>query len=245
MGGVITKLCSEMPDGYAITAGFCRQKAERDMGYPVFTDFASCSEPADVVVDFSNPSSLDELLRYCISRKLPLILCTTGYSDEQLKIINEASRKIPIFRSGNMSLGINLMIELVKKACHVLDDKFNIEIVEKHHSGKVDAPSGTALMLADAASEAVSYNANYVYDRHSVRKKRDADEIGIHSIRGGTIVGEHEVMFAGKDELLEIKHSALSRDVFGQGAVQAAEFMSNIVAPGLYSMSDLISSKLK
>lgn len=204
-------------------------------------DFSALTAEADVIVDFSNPAVLSSMLEYAQAKKMPVVICTTGFSDEQLKMIDEASKNIPIFRSGNMSLGINLIIELAKKASAVLVDGFDIEIIEQHHNLKLDAPSGTALMIADAVKE-VKTDAEYVYDRHSYRKKRDKREIGIHSVRGGNIVGEHEIIFAGQDEILKISHSARSKTVFAVGALNAAVFLKD-KQPGMYNMSDLLSSK--
>lgn len=204
-------------------------------------DFSALTAEADVIVDFSNPAVLSSMLEYAQAKKLPVVICTTGFSDEQLKMIDEASKNIPIFRSGNMSLGINLIIELAKKASAVLVDGFDVEIIEQHHNLKLDAPSGTALMIADAVKE-VKTDAEYVYDRHSYRKKRDKREIGIHSVRGGNIVGEHEIIFAGQDEILKISHSARSKTVFAVGALNAAVFLKD-KQPGMYNMSDLLSSK--
>ena len=199
---------------------------------------------ADVVVDFSSPSSLTKLLDYCKAKKTACVLCATGYSDEQLTQIENAAKEIPVFRSGNMSLGINLLTALVKKAAAVLGDSFDVEIVERHHKMKLDAPSGTALMLADAAASALPHESEYVYERQSVRQKRGQNEIGISSVRGGTIIGEHEVIFAGNDEVLEFKHTAYSRNVFANGAVSAAIFMADVKAPGLYDMNDVLSEVL-
>ena len=204
-------------------------------------DFSALTAEADVIVDFSNPAVLSSMLEYAQAKKMPVVICTTGFSDEQLKMIDEASKNIPIFRSGNMSLGINLIIELAKKASAVLVDGFDVEIIEQHHNLKLDAPSGTALMIADAVKE-VKTDAEYVYDRHSYRKKRDKREIGIHSVRGGNIVGEHEIIFAGQDEILKISHSARSKTVFAVGALNAAVFLKD-KQPGMYNMSDLLSSK--
>ena len=204
-------------------------------------DFSALTAEADVIVDFSNPAVLSSMLEYAQAKKKPVVICTTGFSDEQLKMIDEASKNIPIFRSGNMSLGINLIIELAKKASAVLVDGFDIEIIEQHHNLKLDAPSGTALMIADAVKE-VKTDAEYVYDRHSYRKKRDKREVGIHSVRGGNIVGEHEIIFAGQDEILKISHSARSKTVFAVGALNAAVFLKD-KQPGMYNMSDLLSSK--
>ncbi len=193
---------------------------------------------ADAIVDFSNPALLDELLEYAQAKKLPAVICTTGFSEEQRNKIKKASENIPVFYSGNMSLGINLITELAKKAAAVFGDSFDVEIVEQHHNQKLDAPSGTALMIADAISQ-VRDETEYVYDRHSYRKKREKKEIGIHSIRGGSIVGEHEVIFAGQDEILTISHSARSKTVFAVGALNAAVFLKG-KKPGMYDMSDLL-----
>ena len=202
--------------------------------------FSELNCKADVIVDFSNPTVLDSMLEYAVEKNIPVVICTTGYSEEQKKKIFAASEKIAVFYSGNMSLGINLIIELAKKAAAVFGDSFDVEIVEQHHNQKLDAPSGTALMIADAISE-VKTDAEYVYDRHSYRKKRDKKEIGIHSVRGGNIVGEHEVIFAGQDEVLTISHSAHSKTVFAVGALNAAVYLKNKGA-GMYNMSDLLKN---
>ena len=208
--------------------------------FPVYDDIYKVSEDADVVIDFSNPQVLKSLLSYCIDRKLPVVISTTGHSETQIAEITAASKIIPVFRSGNMSLGINVLLMLVERAATILGDTFDVEVIEKHHNQKVDAPSGTALMIADRLKESLPYDAEYVYDRHNVRQKRDRKEIGLHSVRGGTIVGEHEVIFAGRDEVVEIKHMAQSREVFAAGAVKAAAFLAECVAPGLYNMDDLV-----
>ena len=196
-----------------------------------------------MVIDFSNAALTEDLLAYCKARKLPVVICTTGHSPEQVAMIEAASKELPVFRSGNMSVGINLMMDLLRKCASVLGADYNVEVVEAHHNQKLDAPSGTALMLADAVSESLPYEAAYVYDRHERREKRPPHEIGIHSIRGGTIVGEHSVLFCGRDEVIEIKHSALSREVFATGAVQAAAFLAGKTAPGLYNMSHVIAAQ--
>ena len=207
--------------------------------FPVFTKPEDITAGVDVIIDFSHPSVLSPLLAYAVKNGIPAVLCTTGYSKEQVEEIKEASKKIPVFYSRNMSLGINLLIGLSKKAAQVLGEDFDIEIIEKHHNQKIDAPSGTALMIADAISSVEDRQMTYMYDRHSQRKKRNSDEIGIHSIRGGTIVGEHEVIFAGHHEVITLSHSAQSKEVFAAGAVNAAVFLST-QAPGLYSMPDLL-----
>ncbi|MCI8756562.1 MAG: 4-hydroxy-tetrahydrodipicolinate reductase [Oscillospiraceae bacterium] len=207
--------------------------------FPVFTSPSECSVEADVMIDFSHPSALESLLSYARTQKLPTVIATTGLSQDQIKQIEETAQYIPLFFSFNMSLGINLLCELAKKAAAVLDGQFDIEIVEKHHNRKLDAPSGTALMLADEVSSVLKEQPRYVYDRHSVRQKRGKEEIGIHSIRGGTIVGEHEVIFAGRDEIITLSHTAMSREVFATGSVNAALFLCE-KENGLYNMGDLV-----
>ena len=243
MGQNITRLCAERKD-ITIVAGFDINPVKLS-NYPVYADPMEFSGEADAIIDFSNPSTLTSLLNYCTIKKLPCILCTTGYSDEQLVQISHASELVPIFRSGNMSLGINLLTALIKKAASVLGDGYDVEIIEKHHRTKIDAPSGTAIMLAEAAASTLPHDSEYVFDRHSVRQKRGHNEIGISSIRGGTIVGEHEVIFAGTDEVIEFKHTAYSRDVFANGALSAAVFLSHIKTPGMYDMNDVLSNLLK
>ena len=211
--------------------------------YPVFEKITQCDVDVDVVIDFSNAGAVDELLDYCVKKSLPVVLCTTGLSDEQLKKVDECSEKIAVLKSANMSMGINLLLKLLKDAAKVLAPAgYDIELVEKHHNQKLDAPSGTALALADSINEAMGNEYEYVYDRSQVRKKRDAKEIGISAVRAGTIVGEHEVIFAGTDEVIEFKHTAYSKAVFGKGAVEAAKFLAGKPA-GRYDMSDVISAK--
>ena len=238
MGRVVADICANDPE-VEVTAGIDLLAQPMD-GFPVFATPAVCSAQADAVIDFSNPAALDGLLELCIARRLPIVLATTGYSEEQLAQINEAAKAIPVFRSANMSLGINVLLDLVKRAAALLGDGFDVEITERHHSRKLDAPSGTALMLADAAAQGMPFEAQYVYDRYSVRKPRDKREIGISSLRGGTIVGDHTVVFAGRDEVIEFTHRAASREVFAVGAVKAAKFLAGVDAPGMYDMSHLI-----
>ena len=239
MGRVVESICEADPD-VSVVAGFDVSLESR--AFPVFVSPANFTGEADAVIDFSSPAALDGLLAFALERKVPLVLATTGYSDEQLAQIDEASKRIPIFRSANMSLGINVLLELVKKAAAVLGDSYDIEIVEKHHNRKVDAPSGTALMIADAAASALNFKPEYVYERHSVRQSRDKKEIGISAVRGGTIVGIHEIMFAGRDEIIEIKHTAMSREIFANGAVKAAKFLAGMSKPGMYDMSMLVEN---
>ena len=239
MGRVVESICEADPD-VSVVAGFDVSLESR--AFPVFVSPANFTGEADAVIDFSSPAALDGLLAFALERKVPLVLATTGYSDEQLAQIDEVSKRIPIFRSANMSLGINVLLELVKKAAAVLGDSYDIEIVEKHHNRKVDAPSGTALMIADAAASALNFKPEYVYERHSVRQSRDKKEIGISAVRGGTIVGIHEIMFAGRDEIIEIKHTAMSREIFADGAVKAAKFLAGVSKPGMYDMSMLVEN---
>ncbi|MDD4688931.1 MAG: 4-hydroxy-tetrahydrodipicolinate reductase [Eubacteriales bacterium] len=209
--------------------------------YPVYPSLAMVTEDADVIVDFSNPSSLEGMLAYAKSKNLAVVVATTGLSEAQKQMLNSASKDIAVFFSANMSLGVNLLIELASKAAKVLEETFDIEIIEKHHNQKLDAPSGTALAIADGINDSLTEPQQYVYDRHSVRKKRSKTEIGIHSLRGGTIVGEHSVVFAGQDEVIEITHIAQSRQVFAAGAISAAKFVSGKPA-GYYNMQSLVNA---
>lgn len=215
-----------------------------DMGtgeasFPVVKAPCELLQKPDVIIDFSHPSALPELLEYCLTNGVALVAATTGYNDEEIVKIKSAAEQIPVFFTWNMSIGINLLVELAKKATSILGGQFDIEIVEKHHNQKIDAPSGTALMLANAINEELSNSCTYVYDRHSVRAKRSPDEIGIHAIRGGTIVGEHDIIFAGRDEVITLSHSAASKEVFAVGAVNAAVYLSGKPA-GIYDMKNLM-----
>ncbi len=238
MGQVITGLVKS-DEGIEIAAGIDTYTGIPN-DYPVFESIEQCGVEADVVIDFSNAQAVDPLLDYCADRKIPVVLCTTGLSEEQLKKVKEASEKTAVLKSANMSLGINLLLKLLRDAVKVLGTAgFDIELVERHHNQKVDAPSGTALALADSMNEAMDGAYEYVYDRSKERKKREKKEIGILAVRGGTIVGEHEVIFAGADEVIEFKHTAYSKAVFGKGAVEAAKFLAGKPA-GMYDMSDVI-----
>lgn len=236
MGRVIADIVSKRDD-CEIIAGV--DKFSKDCSFPVYKSIFEINEKADAVVDFSHPSALDDLLAYSAKTKCSLVLATTGYDDEQKKKIQDASNVSPIFFTYNMSMGINLLANLAQKAVEVLGDGFDIEIVEKHHNQKIDAPSGTALMLADAICQVTPNPMKYEYDRHSKREKRSKNEIGIHAVRGGTIVGEHEIIFAGRDEIITLSHSARSKEVFAVGAVNAAIYMAG-KEPGLYDMKELI-----
>lgn len=240
MGAAVSALVSERGDT-KIVAGvdINTSSGAQVSGFPVYQSIAEFSGKADVIVDFSHHSSLPHLIDYAVSHNTPLVVCTTGHTDDELKLMREASKKTAIFFSGNMSIGINLLIALCKKASETLGTAFDVEIVEKHHNNKLDAPSGTALMIADAIKD-TREQTEYVYDRHSVSRKRATEEIGIHSIRGGTIVGEHDVIFAGNNEIITISHSAMSREIFAAGAVRAAAFIVG-KPTGMYNMSDVIN----
>lgn len=238
MGRVIQQLVAERTD-CTIAAGV-DLFADSAAAFPAYTNIADVQEEADVIIDFSHPSLLTPILSYAAQKGgIPAVLCTTGYSAEQVEALKTSAQTQPVFYSRNMSLGINLLIELSKKAAKVLGDQFDIEIIEKHHNQKIDAPSGTALMLADAIASVRDGETQYVYDRHAQRKKREKSEIGLHAVRGGTIVGEHEVVFAGNHEVITLSHSAQSKELFATGAVNAAVYMCG-KGPGLYDMSDMI-----
>lgn len=239
MGQVITELAKNDPE-VEIVAGI-DMVDNRENGYPVFTDIFSCDVEADAMIDFSSFKAADGVLDYCVQKQLPLVLCTTGLTPEQLEKVQESSKKVAILRSANMSLGINTLLKLIQDAAKVLATAgFDMEIVEKHHKLKCDAPSGTALALADSLNEAMDQQYHYVYDRSQRHEQRDAKEIGISAVRGGTIVGDHDVIFAGPDEVITFSHTAYSKGVFGKGAVEAAKFLAGQPA-GMYDMSHVIS----
>lgn len=239
MGQVISRLAPDF-GGIEIVAGIDLNDTINNY-YPVLKNTSELKSDVDfdVVIDFSHPTSFEQLMNYCSDKGLPIVLATTGLSQQQKESMQSYSDKAPIFYSANMSLGINLIIDLVKKAAKVLEGNFDIEIIEKHHNQKIDAPSGTALAIADEINSALTQKYDYIYDRTKVREKRKKKEIGIHTIRGGTIVGEHSVIFAGNDEVVELTHIANSKEVFAIGALKAAIYM-NGKAPGMYSMKDLI-----
>ena len=238
MGKVVSDIVARDPET-EIVAGI-DIAANDSLGYPVYTNPADCQVEADCVVDFSTAKAVDALLDYCVGRKLPLVLCTTGLSEEQLSKVEEASAQIAILRSANMSLGVNTLFDLVQKAASVFAPAgFDIEIVEQHHNRKLDAPSGTAVQIADAINEALEEKYEYTYNRSDKREKRPKLQIGISSVRGGSIVGIHEVIFAGEDEVVEIKHTAYSRAIFGKGAVEAAKFIKGRDA-GKYDMREVV-----
>ncbi len=240
MGKVIYDIIANRDDCKVISG--IDKVTESYADFPIFEKVSQISEKPDVIIDFSHPSLLDGLLDYCLTNGVAVVIATTGYTAEQISKIHKAAESIPVFFTFNMSLGINLLADLAKKATKILGGQFDIEIVEKHHNQKIDAPSGTAIMLADAINSELDNSYNYVYDRHSVRSKRTKNEIGMHAIRGGTIVGEHEIIFAGRDEVISLKHEAHSKSVFAVGSVNAAIFLKNKPA-GLYAMSDLLENQ--
>lgn len=237
MGRAVTACVNERCD-CTIVAGV-DLNTESHAGFPVYANARNCMATPDAVIDFSHPSALGGTLEYAKEHRIPLVIATTGYTEGQIAQIHAAAADIPVFFTANMSMGVNLLAELCKKAAAVLGDDFDVEIIEKHHNQKIDAPSGTALMLGRAVEEGLSYEPTYVYDRHAVRQKRDKKEIGFAAIRGGNIVGEHEVLFAGHDEIITLTHSARSKEVFAVGAVNAALFLVGKPA-GEYTMADLV-----
>ena len=243
MGRVVDEIAAADPNVQIVAGVDIRECSDRP--YPVYDSFDKCTEAADVIIDFSTAKAIDVLVAYAVERNIPAVICTTGLSDEQVSMIREASEKIAVLRSGNMSLGINLILKLLREAAATLVPAgFDAEVLEMHHRRKLDAPSGTALMLADAVKEGAAQGGKtedleLVYDRSGRHMQRPSDEIGMSALRGGTVVGMHDVYFAGQDEVIEIRHTASSRAVFAKGAVQAAKFLAG-KGPGLYDMSDVI-----
>lgn len=237
MGGFVAAAIKDDSD-MQIVAGV--DKFNNSQSFPVFKSFDEINVSCDLIIDFSHPALLDDMLSFAKQKGIPVVIATTGYSESQLDEIKKAAKEIPVFFTFNMSLGVNLICSLAKKAASILGDSFDIEIVEKHHNQKIDAPSGTAIMLANSVNEVFGDTKSYEYDRHSKRQKRNKNEIGIHSVRGGTIVGEHDVIFAGHDEVITISHSAFSKEVFAVGAVKAAKFIHGKKA-GLYDMTSIMS----
>jgi len=241
MGQVISRLSKEDGD-VSIVAGVDISIDKFKNDYPVYSTLDEVLEEAQVIIDFTNINGLPTLLESALGRKTPLVICTTGQSPEDKEKIKAAAEKIPVLTSANMSIGINLLLSLVKSAARALEDSFDIEIVEKHHNQKVDSPSGTALAIADSINSGLEKPKEYIYGRHSKTDKRTSGEIGIHAIRGGNIVGDHSVIFAGLGEVIEINHSAISRDVFGVGAIKAAKYLYD-KRPGLYTMDNVVNDK--
>lgn len=239
MGRVIDEVVAEDPTAVIVAGVDLFDGVEND--YPVFKDINEFSGEADAIIDFSKPEALSSILDYSVKTGIPAVIASTGYSEDELESMREASKKAPVLFSGNMSLGVNVLIDLLRKAVNSLPG-FDIEIIEKHHNKKVDSPSGTARMLADAANEELDGQMKFVHGREGKDTKRTPDEIGVHAVRGGSIVGEHTVIFAGIDEIVEIKHTAMSKKIFAVGSVRAAHYMTGKPA-GLYSMSDLFSAE--
>ena len=239
MGRMITDIANKDTDVQIVAGIDAYDKVAND--YPVFTNIFDCNVDADVIIDFSTASAIDDLLKYAVEKRIPVVLCTTGLTSEQLDNVQKASEKVAILKSANMSLGINTLMKILKVATEVLANRgYDIEIVEKHHNQKLDAPSGTALALADCINQVLNNEYDYTYDRSSRREKRPEKEIGISAVRGGTIVGEHEVIYAGIDEVIEIKHTAYSRAVFAKGAVDAAKYLAS-KETGMYNMADVLN----
>ncbi|MGL4990738.1 MAG: 4-hydroxy-tetrahydrodipicolinate reductase [Sarcina sp.] len=239
MGTTITNVAKTKFENIQIVAGFDRIECI-DKDFPIFSDLSKCNVDFDVIVDFSRAETLSTLLDFAKSEKKPIIICSTGYTKDDLELIETTSKEIPIFRSANMSIGVNVVNNILKKVSSILYENFDIEIIEKHHNQKVDAPSGTALLLAETIQNAIKDDTNLIYGREGIHK-RDKKEICIHTVRGGAIIGDHDVIFAGEGEIIEINHKAISRDVFAIGALKAAIYMSNIKNPGKYNMDNVLN----
>ncbi len=240
MGRTITNIVKEEDDVQIVAGVDLNSSVPND--YPVFASIDQCDVDVDVIIDFASPKAINSLLSYAVKQKVPVVLCTTGLSQEQLEAVRLASQKVAVLRSANMSLGVNMLLKLIKGAVKTLEPAgFDIEIIEKHHNKKIDAPSGTALALADSINEAMNNQYEYIYDRSQKSMQRNKKELGISSVRGGTIVGEHEIIFAGCDEVIEFKHTAYSKAIFAKGSVSAAKYLAGRRA-GLYDMSDVINN---
>lgn len=237
MGQVVASIAENDP-ACQIVAGIDARAINAN--YPVFTDIESCNVEADAIIDFSTATAVPSLLSFAKERQIPVVVCTTGLSEETMKLLEDSSKDVAVLKSANMSVGVNLLMNLVQKAAQMLaDSNFDIEIIEKHHNQKIDAPSGTALALADSINEAMDHQYTYVYDRSQSREKREKNELGIHAMRGGTIVGEHDVIFAGKDEIIELNHTAMSKEIFAVGAIKAAKYLKGKPA-GFYTMKHVM-----
>lgn len=239
MGKTLLECLNKNPYTTAV-GGVDKFANKADFNIPVWSSVSEIDVKADVIIDFSRQEALYDILPYAKQHGIPVILCTTGYNELDLDYISEMSKQIPLFKSSNMSLGINLLISLVRTATNLLGENFDIELIEQHHNVKVDSPSGTALSIANAINEEMNHTLEFKFGRHDSNKRREKRELGIHAVRGGTVVGKHEVLFLGNDETITIKHEASSKTVFAEGAVKAAIFMSSVTHPGLYNMSDLI-----
>lgn len=238
MGKTLQKIISQESD-MSVIAGIDPNMGDEPVPFKLYVSPLDCETKADVIIDFSRHDAIEDLLTYCVKAKVPVVIATTGLDDKELELIWKASEEIPVFHSANMSLGINVLSKMLKHAVPILEEDFNIEIVEKHHNKKIDSPSGTALLLANAINEAAVQKKEFVFGRHSKNDQCKITEMGIHSVRGGTIPGEHTVIFAGPDEVIELTHTAYSREVFAHGAIKAAKFIVN-KSSGLYSMEDML-----
>ncbi len=241
MGRTLLECLNKNSNANAI-GGVDKFANKADFNIPIFKSVSEINVKADVIIDFSRAEAIYDFLPYAKENKIPVVLCTTGYSELDLDYISEMSKEIPLFKSSNMSIGINLLIDLVKKATNLLGENFDIELIEQHHNVKVDSPSGTALSIANAINEEMNNTLEFKFGRHDSNERRKKNELGIHAIRGGTVVGKHEVLFLGNDEIITIKHEASSKAVFAEGAVKASIFMTSIKTPGIYNMNDLIQS---
>ncbi|MBR6700986.1 MAG: 4-hydroxy-tetrahydrodipicolinate reductase [Firmicutes bacterium] len=237
MGKVLRGMIAEAPD-MTVAAGI-DAFPDPEADFPQVAKAADCDADGDVVIDFSNHAAVPELMEFCLNRKLPVVVCTTALTEEQLRLVDEASAQIPVFRSANMSLGINALAKALKTITPVLEPSFNVEIVEKHHNKKKDSPSGTAILLADAVNSGCQTKKDYIFGRHGKDDECKITDLGIHAVRGGTIPGEHTVIYAGPDEVIELTHTALSRNIFAEGALKAAQYLAGKPA-GKYSMDDLV-----
>lgn len=240
--GTMISTVAQSSSTMEIAAGF-DSKTVGNFAYPIYDSIFNVKEKVDVILDFSRPATLEDISKFALEKNIPVVFCTTGYSAEQLTYINELSSKIPVFHSANMSIGINIVNNILKSISNTLYKDFDIEIIEKHHNQKVDAPSGTALLLANTIKNSIDDETEFNYGREGISKREDK-EIGIHAIRGGNIIGDHEVIFAGKGEVIEIKHSAISREVFAVGALKACEYIHG-KAPGMYSMDNVVNKTMK
>ncbi len=238
MGKILQNIIGQEQD-MTVIAGIDQSISEEPTPFKLYMSPMDCETKADVIIDFSHHEAVEELLHYCVSAKVPVVIATTALGEKELQEIQEASKVIPVFHSANMSLGINVLSKMLKTAVPILEDQFNVEIIEKHHNKKIDSPSGTALLLADAINEAAEMKKEYIYGRHSKNDQCKITEMGIHAVRGGTLPGEHTVIFAGADEVIEIKHTAYSKEIFAHGAIKAAKFIASQEI-GLYSMEDMI-----
>jgi dihydrodipicolinate reductase len=238
MGKTLQKIISQEPD-MSVIAGIDLYMGSEPVPFKLYMSPLDCETKADVIIDFSRHDAIEDLLTYCVRAKVPVVVATTGLGENELDLIGKASEEIPVFHSANMSLGINVLSKMLKTAVPILEEDFNVEIIEKHHCKKIDSPSGTALLLANAVNDAAAKKKDFIYGRHSKTDQCDIRELGIHAVRGGTIPGEHTVIFAGPDEVIELTHTVYSRDVFAHGAIKAAKFIVN-KSSGLYSMEDMI-----